>query len=351
MGILFKSTKVIGLDIGSSTIKFVELNISGSKAEIISFGVAPTPTGSVLNGEILDSMPLSEAVLQILDQVKTKRKRTCTGLWGTSVIVKRISVPAMDESLLAEQIRWEAEQYIPFDLSEVSIDYHIIPGNKSADSMDILLVAAKNDTVYRYAEMVENSGLDCSVIDVNGFALSNCYEFNYGTNSKETIGLLNIGAACTNFVVMEQGKTSFVRDIPVGGANYTSDIQSQLGISLDEAESLKISAGMGQEVPEDVYSVLNSSTETFVDELQRSIDFYQASSNDGEINRFYITGGSISIPGLMEGMQKALDLPVEIMNPFKKVKYNQKKFNPDYIAQISNYVSVPIGLALRKGGR
>lgn len=348
---LFKSTKVIGLDIGSSTIKFVELNISGSKAEIVSFGVAPTPKGSVLNGELLDSLPVSESVLQILDQVKTKRKNTCTGLWGTSVIVKRISVPAMDESLLAEQIRWEAEQYIPFDLTEVSIDYHIIPSGKASDSMDVLLVAAKNDTVYRYAEMVENSGLDCSIIDVNGFALANCYEFNYGSKSNETVGLLNIGAACTNFVVVENGKTTFVRDIPVGGANYTSDIQSQLGISLDEAESLKISAGMGQEVPEDVYNVLNSSTELFIEELQRSMDFYQASSNDGEIKKFYITGGSISIPGLMDGMQKALEIPVEIMNPFKKIKYNQKKFNPDYIAQISNYVSVPIGLGLRKGGR
>lgn len=348
---LFKSTKVIGLDIGSSTVKLVELNVSGGKAEIVSFGVAPTPAGSVLNGEILDSLPISEAVLSILDQIKTKRKKSATGLWGTSVIVKRISVPRMDESLLEEQVRWEAEQYIPFDLNEVAIDYHIIPDKSDPDSMGVLLVAAKNETVYRYAEMVENSGLECSIIDVNGFAVANCFEFNYGTKSKETVAVLNIGAACTNFVVLENGTTTFVRDIPVGGANYTADIQSQLGISLDEAESLKISAGMGQEVPEEVYGILNSSTDLFIEELRRSIDFYQASSNDGEINRFYITGGSITIPGLMDALGKGLGVPVEIMNPFKKIKYDSKKFNPDYIAQISNYVSVPIGLALRKGGR
>lgn len=345
----FNSTKVIGLDIGSSTVKLVELNLSGGKAEMISFGVAPTPKGSVLNGEILDSMSISESTLRILDQIKTKRKKCATGLWGTSVIVKRISVPQMDENLLAEQIRWEAEQYIPFDLSEVSIDYHIIPNKRTSDSMDVLLVAAKNETVYKYAESVENSGLTCVVVDVNGFALANCYEFNYGNKSKETVGLLNIGAACTNFVVVEDGETSFVRDIPVGGANYTADIQTQLGISLDEAESLKISAGMGQEVPEEVYGIINSSTELFIEELQRSFDFYQASSNEGEIQRLYITGGSISLPGLMDSLRNSLDMPIEIMNPFKKIKYNTKNFNPDYIAQISNFVSIPVGLALRKG--
>ncbi|MAF90998.1 MAG: type IV pilus assembly protein PilM [Bdellovibrionota bacterium] len=346
---LFGSTKVIGLDIGTSTIKLVELNVNRGTAEVISFGVAPTPQAAVMNGEILDSLPISETVTRILEQVKTKRKRVATGLWGTSVIVKRINVPQMDESLLQEQIKWEAEQYIPFDMSEVSIDFHLIPEHRSQDVMEVLLVAAKNETVYRYAELVENSGLECSVVDVNGFALANCFEFNYGNSQKEVIGLLNVGAACTNFVVLENGHTSFVRDIPVGGGNYTADIQSHLGVSLDEAESLKISAGIGQEVPEEVFDVLTSSNELFLEELQRSIDFYQASSNAGEIKRFYITGGSIALPNLLESLQNGLNVPVEIMNPFKKIKYNDKKFNADYIAQISNFVSVPLGLALRKG--
>ena len=346
---LFGSSKVIGLDIGTSNIKLVELEVSRSGAELISFGVAPTPIASVSNGEILDSLPLSEVVMKIMEQLKSKRKRVCTGLWGNSVIVKRINVPQMDDSLLREQIKWEAEQYIPFDLAEVSIDYHVIPSGRASDSMQVLLVAAKNETVFRYAELIENAGLECSVVDVNGFALANSFEFNYGSSHKEAIGLLNIGAACTNFVVLEAGQAAFVRDIPVGGGNYTADIQSQLGVSLDEAESLKISAGIGQEVPEEVFEVLNSSNELFLEELQRSIDFYQASSNALDIQKFFVTGGSLSVPNLLPSLQRGLNVSTEIFNPFKKVKYNPKKFGSDYIAQISNFIAVPLGLALRKG--
>lgn len=346
---LFGSTKVIGLDIGTSSVKVAELSLSARGAELVSFGFAPLAPGSMAAGEILDPMAVSEVIASLVQQIKTKRTKAATGIWGNSVIVKRISVPAMDPKLLKEQIRWEAEQYIPFDSSEVSIDYHLIQGSKKSDTMDVLLVAAKNDTVFRYAEVLENATLSCSVIDVNSFALANIYEFNYGTKSRSIVGLLNIGAAATNFVVVDNGKAVFVRDIPIGGINFTQDLHNNLGISLDEAESLKISAGTGQEVPEEVFSIISATYDGMMEEIQRSIDFYLASSNGGEIERFYISGGSVALPGLVDFLSRSMDRPVDILNPFKKVSYNKKKFSPEYIAQISNYVPIVLGLALRRG--
>lgn len=226
----FKSKKIIGLDIGTSSIKMAEMNVSRSGAQLVSFGIAPTPPNSVSGGEINDIASVGVTIQSLAAEMKTKRKIVATAMWGTAVIVKKITIPKIDKKLIRDQIRFEAEQYIPFDINNISLAHHILNGSSTADTMDILLVAAQNELVSQYSQAVEVTGLHCGVLDVSGFALANCFEINYGRVPGEVIGILNFGASITNFVVISNGDVIFCRDIPVGGANYTNEIHKAMGV-------------------------------------------------------------------------------------------------------------------------
>jgi len=346
---LFGSNKLVGLDIGTSSIKLVEVEATKKKITLTSFGFIPTPPGSITAGEINNPEALSEAIRKLVAQSKTKRRKACTSIWGTAVITKKISIPRIERNVLSEQLKWEAEQYIPFDINEINLEYHVLDEVRaSPDQMNVLLVAAKRDFVMRYAEVVEAAGLECSVVDVSGFALANCFEVNYGKTPNQTLALLNIGAGMTNFVILENGEATFSRDIPVGGITYTNDIQKVMGVSLEEAESLKISAGTGQPVPQEVSDVLVQTNEVVAEEIRRSFDFYLATSSDASIHKIYVTGGGLGLPGLYEQLQSSLSLPIENLNPFINIDFNRRVFSEEYISQISPYASVGLGLALRQ---
>ncbi|MDZ4677828.1 MAG: type IV pilus assembly protein PilM [Oligoflexia bacterium] len=345
---LFGSKKVVGLDIGTSSIKLVEVEKSRQNITLTSFGFIPTPAGAIVGGEITNPDALTEAIRTLIQQTKTKRKKACTAVWGTAVITKKISMPRIEEHLLVEQLKWEAEQYIPFDVNESNLEFQVLHKSLAApEQMNVLLVAAKRDLVFRYAEVIESAGLECSVIDVAGFALNNCFEANYGQMQGSVI-LLNIGAGMTDFVVVENGEVTFSRDIPVGGLTYTTDIQKTMGISLEEAESLKVSAGTGQPVPQEVTDTLSQTNEVVADEIKRSFDFFMASSSEVTIQKIYVTGGGLGLPGLFEHIQGVMNLPIENLNPFQQVQFDTRTFTNEYIAQISPYAAVGIGLAMRE---
>jgi len=348
---LFKSNKIIGLDIGTSSIKLVEVERSKRKVSLSSFAFTQTPPGSIVAGEIINPEALTDAVRGLVAQTKTKRKKTCVGIWGTAIVVKKINMPRMDASIAGEQVRWEAEQFIPFDINEVNLEFHILRGaSASPDQMSVLVVAAKRDFVLRYAEVVEAAGLECAIVDVAGFALQNAFEYNYG-QQPGTVGLLNIGAGVSNFVVVESGEVGFSRDIPVGGLTYTNEIQKALpDVSFEEAESLKISASSGQGAAAEVEKVIKETNEMVAEEIHRSVDFYAATAADTTIQRLVVTGGGVGTSGLIEHVGATLGMPVEIFNPFANVQYNTKVFTPDYISQISPYAGVGLGLALRQAG-
>lgn len=347
----FGSNKIIGLDIGTSTIKLVEVEGSGKKTTLSSFGYIPTPQNSVVAGEIVQPELVSQAIVELIKQTKTKRKKAAIGICGTAMITKRISIPRIEENLLPEQLRWEAEQYIPFDINEINLGYHILRNSQtSPEQMNLLLIAAKKDLVVKYAEVVESAGLNCILADVAGFALSNCYQLNYNATGPHTAGLMSMGASLTQFVVMENNEVTFCRDIPVGGMNFTSDIQKTMGISFEEAESLKISAGQGQPVPQEVMDSINQTSEAVSEEIRRSYDFYLATAGDISIPKFYVTGGGFALKSLKEKMQSTLGVSVDNLNPFAAINYDHRTFNADFIHQISPFISIGLGLALRQGG-
>lgn len=271
-------------------------------------------------------------------------------MWGTSVIVKKITIPKMDLKLVSDQIRFEAEQYIPFDINNVSLSHHILSSSSSADTLDVLLIAAQNEIVSYYVQSLERAGLNCSIIDVSGFALANAFEANYGRLEGESIGLFNFGASITNFVVVKNGEVIFCRDIPVGGLNYSNEIHKMMGVTLNEAEALKISAASKRDVPDDVHSIISAVNESVTEEIRSSLDFLSATTNGLELKKCYYTGGSSVTVGLAETIARFTGIQMLQFNPFLRVLANSKKFSPEYLEQISPFAGVVTGLALRKLG-
>jgi type IV pilus assembly protein PilM len=312
------------------------------------FAVYPLTQGFVNGGEIVEVAAVGQCIATLVQTSKSRRKVASTGLWGASVIIKKIAMPKMDNNLVAEQIKWEAEQYIPFDINDISLEHHILTKRSaSSESLEVLLIAAKQEFLFRYVETVEAAGLRCSVLDVAGFALANCFELNYGVLDS-TVALLNIGAGVTNMVVVDRGEVIFCRDIAIGGNVYTDEIAKSMGVSPGEAESLKISASLGQEVPPDVNNILLQTNEQIVDEIRNSFDFYTATSSGASIQKIYVSGGSIFAPGLIDQVSRALNIPYEVFDPFVRITYDPKAFTPDAIAQIKAISPIALGLATRK---
>lgn len=343
----FGNEKILGLDIGSQTIKMVELNVASKGISLENFAMLPTPTDCISNGQITDPTALSVCIKNLIKELKAKSKNLITGMSGSSVIIKKITIPRVDAKVLKETIRFESEQYIPFDINSVALTYVPLQTNDSPEAMDVLIVAAQNEFLIQYVEAVSLSGLTCSVMDVNNFALANCFELNYGVFPGETIGIMNFGHETTNFVVISNGEVIFCRDLGVGGVNFSNEIARSLGVTQAEAESFKLSAVSGMDVPDEVHSIMSLETERFVEEIKNSYDFFLASNPQSTINRYYFSGGTGQNLQLIEKVAQIMQLPFEKMDPFKKIKVDTKKFNLNYLSQISSYAPIAIGLAAR----
>lgn len=345
---LFGSKKLLGLDIGTNSIKIAELEMTGNAATLVNFGFLPTPINAMAPEEIKDVYALGSAISSLISEMKTKRKSVCVGLSGTSVIIRKITMPKMEEKLLKEQIKFEAEQYIPFDINNISLTHVVLNKMSQGSTMDVLLVAAQNEIITQYMSLIENANLKSSIMDVTGFALSNIFEYNYGKPVEQNIGIFNFGASVTNFVVISQGEVVFCRDILVGGANYTNEISKNLGISANEAEALKVSASTKKDVPEEVNMHIQITTDSIIEEIKNSLDLLNVSTNGISVSRFYYTGGASSTFGLIESLNKSTGVPFEHLNPFRKIQANSKKFSTAFVKQIGQFAAVSLGLGLRQ---
>lgn len=347
---IFGSKQIVGLDLGSSSIKMVELKNTGRGFKMVNFGMSPLPEGLIDGGEILDPGALSQVIMALHKELGIKTKAVCTGMFGGAVIVKKISMPRIDPKLIGEQIQWEAEQYIPFDLSEVNLDYHLLNRGGNAETMDILLVAAKHDYIIRYFEAIEVAGLRCAMIDVNGFALANCFEFNYGERRDETIALINIGAGVTNLVVVERGNVVFCRDIPIGGNVYNMEIARELGVSAQEAEELKIGHASNFDSPQELASIVTNTNDMICEEIKDSFSFYEQSNSGSPVESIFLSGGSCKMPQLAEAISGSTGLPTQMFNPLQKIGFDRKNFSEQFLQEIVPFLPVVMGLGLRKLG-
>ncbi|MBM3224817.1 MAG: type IV pilus assembly protein PilM [Candidatus Tectomicrobia bacterium] len=269
------------------------------------------------------------------------------------MIVKRIRVPQMTEKELNEAIQGEAEQHIPFEISDVHIDFQILPAVRDEDEradnqMDVLLVAAKKAKIRDYTTLLTSAGLNPVVVDIDVFALENEYEVTTADNVG-VVALVDIGATTMNINILKDGSTMFQRDIAIGGHRYTSTLQKELNVSYEDAEALKMGVGLPDRYsPEEVLSIMASVSEEIGEEIQRSFEFFRTTAADEVIDRMVISGGCARIKGLDRFLSNRLGLPVSVADPFRGLYYSDKFFDPEYLHDMAPMAAVSVGLALRR---
>ena len=353
MALFGKKKGLVGLDIGSSAIKAVELKAGGkggAEYQLLNIGIEPLPPEAIVDGAIMDSGAVIDAIQRVFSAQKIKTPDVATSVSGNAVIVKKISLPQMTPEELAESIHWEAEQYIPFDIQDVSLDYEVIEGGGTGGNMDVLLVAVKKDKISDYTSAINQAGKSCAIVDVDVFSLQNCYEVNYGLDPGRIIALLNVGASIMNINIIKGGTSIFNRDIAVGGNQYTDAIQKDLNLSFDQADALKKGARVEGAAPENLPPILQAVSENIALEIQKTFDFFKATSSEDRIDRIFLSGGTCKVHGLRDLLAERFDAGVEILNPFNNVTYNPRDFDPDFINEIGPQAAIAVGLAVRKVG-
>ena len=345
-----RSKSLVGLDIGSSAVKAIELKPAGKAYKVTAFGSEPIPPDSIVDGAIIDGAAVVDAIRRLFDSRNIKTKDVAASLSGNAVIVKKISLPTMTDSELAESIYWEAEQYIPFDIQDVNLDYQIVErGNAGKSTMDVLLVAAKKEKIADYTGVIAQAGRTAIVIDVDAFALQNAYEVNYGTEPGAVVVLLNAGASATNINILQGDQSVFTRDISAGGNAYTEALQKELNLPFEQADQLKRGLAVDGVTVDDARPVLRAVTENLMLEVQKTFDFFKASSSSDRITRLVVSGGASRAEGFTEMLGERFQAPVESFDPFKRVAFDAKKFNANP-GEIAPTAAVAVGLALRRVG-
>ena len=349
--ILGRKKGVIGLDIGSSSIKLVELVESKNTYKLQNLGIAPLPPEAIVDGALMDSVTIIDTIRELIANTKAKTKDVITSVSGHSVIVKKITLPLMSDSELEESIQWEAERYIPFDINEVNIDFQIFgSSSENPEVMDVVLVAAKKDIINDYVSVIIESGLNPVIIDVDSFAIENMLSVNYEMEKDETVAMANVGASITNINILKNNMTAFTRDIFKGGNQITEEIQRQLHIDYEEAEKIKVGSKIDATSQSITQEVLKSASESLAIEIGNSIEFFQSTTTYEKISKLYLSGGGSKIKDFDIVLQQQIGIPVEIVNPFKKIEYSEKNFDLEYLREIGPMMAVGVGLATRKVG-
>ena len=347
---LFKKKKeVIGIDVGSSSVKLVQLKETKGSYQLLNAGIITLPTEAIVDNTLMDSASISGAIKNLVASLGVKVKDVACSISGNSVIIRKIVLPAMPSEELEDQISWEAEQYIPFDIKDVNMDFQILsPDVVDPSKMNVILVASKKDIINDYVSVFNDAGMQLTVVDVDSFAVQNAFELNHDAKPDDILALINIGASVMNINIIKEGITLFTRDVQMGGNLYTEEIQKQLGLSGEDAESRKMLAEESNN--RELLDVILKVNETITQEIRRSLDFYNSTASDDRITAVYISGGCSKVYNLADTISDKLGLHVDAIDPFAKLKYSEKEFDPEYLKEIGPLMVVSVGLAVRRVG-
>jgi type IV pilus assembly protein PilM len=343
---LNRSHPLVGLDIGSSTIKAAEIqSLRDGGYELVNLGIEELPPDCIVNGAIMSKPRVSDVINHLFIEQRIKNIRVATSVSGHSVIVKRISLPAHGDEDLAESILWEAEQHIPFDIADVCLDYQVLVESANAD---LLLVAVKKDRITDQTSVITMAGKNPIVVDVDAFALQNAYEINYHPATPTLVALLDIGASIMTINIVSGTDLLFTRDVAVGGHQYTDLIRKEFNLTFSQAQALK--HGQPQEgiEPWQTRRVIEAVTEIICLEIQKTFDFFRTTMTAGLIDRMLVCGGAAHTPGLIETLGHKFEIPVEKFESFRKIAHDSKRFSPSLLAARAPELAVAIGLALRR---
>src|SRR6202140_4882372 len=340
-----KQRALVGLDIGSSSIKAVELRSTKQGFELASFGLETLAQDTVVDGAIMDAPLVAGAISNIFETQKIKTKNVATAVSGHSVIVKRVTLPTMTEEELYDRIQSEASQHIPFDIADVNLDHQLL---ETVDSqMDVLLVAVKKDKILNPTNVLAQAGKNSTVVDIDPFALQNCFELNYDPDPGQTVALLNVGASVMNINIVRGGIPLFTRDVSVGGNQYTDALQKELDLSFEDAEKLKMGESLPSVTDDQKQQILRSVSDILTLEIQKTFDFFRATASGENIQRIVVAGGTARVPGLVDLLREEFAMPVEELNPFRKVIINPSRHSDDQIRELAPRLAIAVGLALR----
>jgi type IV pilus assembly protein PilM len=341
-------TSRVGVDIGSSSVKAVELQGKGTDLQLLNLGFETLQADSVVDGQIMELNAVSNAISSIFNEHKIKTTKVAAGVNGHSVIVKNIVLPQMTEDELQESFAWHAEEHIPFDISDVNLDYHVM--NRSSDAIHVLLAACKRDKVANLKQAIQLAGKQPSVVDVDAFALQNCYELNYDPQAGHVVALLNIGASTTNINILNGVRSVFTRDATFGGNQYTSLLQKEMSLTFDQAEAVKRGLPLPEGIEQrDIAPILDTVSDILALEIQKTMDFYRATVEEGEsaVEKILVSGGGSKLKGLVDFLSRRFEVPVEMFDPFRKIKVDSRGFDPEYMREIVPEMAIAVGLALR----
>nr|HID59893.1 type IV pilus assembly protein PilM [Desulfobacterales bacterium] len=343
-----KKDNLIGLDIGSRTIKVAEVQHTKRGYFLKNFGMVDLPFDAISEGSIKEPEVVSETIKGLIRDLNIREQNVAVSVAGFSVIIKKISINKMSDEELSESIQWEAEQYIPFDIEDVNIDFEILGENEqNPNMMNVMLVAAKKSIIDEYIDILQMSNLNPCVIDLDVFAMQNIYELNY-TSEDESVALIDIGANKMNINIIKGNISDFTRDVSIGGDQITREIASRLECTLEEAEDVKLGKNEGKLSNDEIRDITTPIISGWCSEIRQAIDFFYSTFTDETISRIVLSGGGAQTPGFLELLAHETSLDVEVCNPFNAIEINQKRLDSNYLTRIGPQATICMGLALRK---
>ena len=333
----------VGLDVGSGLIKIAVIDHGKGTPELVKVAITKLQPDAIVEGEVMDPGIVSDAIRAALDSAGVKSKHIVTAVGGRDVMVKKIQTERVKEKQAKELMRWEAEQHVP-DVESVELDFQILESARSADEMDVLLVAAKRDLVDAKLRILADAGVTPSIVDVDAFALHNAFEVNYPEAMKGFVALVNIGNEVTNVNLMDNGVPVLTRDLPLGTRRFSEDLQRQHGMSARDAENLL----RGYDRNTQLDSVLRVRVEEIAVGVERAATTLSSSRNAPQIRAIYVCGGGSRTPGLTEMLADRIKVSVEHANPLARLNIRDGAMESLATDEVAPLLMLPIGLALRQ---
>ncbi len=344
---MFSSSQlVVGVDIGSHSVKVCQLKRTDKAYSIVNLGSAVLPEGAVDDGALNEPEVVASAISDLFKNLKIKKKKVGFSISGYSVIVKKVNLAVMNEADMEEHIMTEAEQYIPFDIQDVYLDFQDLKTNTEGyERTDVMLVAAKKEIVDDYLDMLDSIGLQATIVDVDGFALENTYEYN---NPKtENVALIDIGASKMNINIISNGMSVVARDIVVGSRQLTERIMSEFDLDFDEAEAIKIGSEPVGDRQKELVDIFNSVCTQWILEVKKAIDLYRSNFPDAPLVKLILSGGGSKVAGLADYLKQETGIEVVLFNPFTNMKSSKRKIDPEYLKQVGPEMAIASGIAIR----
>lgn len=349
MSIFQKKLKpLIGLDISTTTVKLLELSRHGAGYRVESYAVKALPPGAVVEKNINDTEAVADTIRQVVAVSKCKLKDVAVAVAGSAVITKLITMPAgLDDDALESQITIEADQYIPFPLDEVSIDFEVQgQDEENPDQVKVLLAACRRENIEARANVIEQAGLNPKIVDVEAYAIERCYPLisaGWEDQGEALVAIIDIGSTMTTLSVLKNGSTIYTREQLFGGKNLTEEIQRRYGLSFAEAGLAKKQGGLPDDYEDEV---LGPFKDAALQQVTRSLQFFFSSSQYDKVDQIVLAGGVAITDGLAELIQGRLDTQTSIANPFANMAI-ASRVNATALANDAPAMMIATGLALR----